>query len=178
MLFFGVCILIIVLVVVRFWIIWPSFKDQREREIPSHPGNVPTLVVWGSGGHTAEMKTLLQSLDLTIYQPRVHIIARTDTKSGHKVVDVEKSNAFSALGLSALATFLLGVVFMLIGWGKLERISRREGISIVGLGWVSSAIVSALPYYLVHPLEGCAEPMLGFSGAIFEATSGITATAF
>ena len=93
-----------------------------------------------------------------------------------QVVDVEKSNAFSALGLSALATFLLGVVFMLIGWGKLERISRREGISIVGLGWVSSAIVSALPYYLVHPLEGCAEPMLGFSGAIFEATSGITAT--
>lgn len=93
-----------------------------------------------------------------------------------QVVAEENSNAFSALGFSALTTFLLGIFFMIIGRGKLDRISRREGISIVGLGWISSAIVSALPFYLAYPLDGHTEPLLGISGAIFEATSGITAT--
>lgn len=90
--------------------------------------------------------------------------------------DGVETNAFKALGYGALITFSLGMTFVLLSWGKLDRVSRREGIAVVGLGWVCSALVASFPFYLCEPLVGSGEERLGVAASIFEATSGITAT--
>jgi len=66
-------------------------------------------------------------------------------------------------------TFLAGIVLIIIGWGKFERIPRREGVMIVGLGWVLSGVFGAIPFVM-------AEPGLPPSAALFESVSGFTTT--
>ena len=78
-------------------------------------------------------------------------------------------NATVALFTSAGVTFLAGAILVLTGMRKFERIPRREGVVIVGLGWVLSTIFGALPYMLC-------EPHLNWSQAIFESASGFTTT--
>jgi len=56
--------------------------------------------------------------------------------------DVERTNAFQALSYSALITFFLGVSMVLLSWQKFDKISRREGVVVVGLGWIVSALMS------------------------------------
>lgn len=53
------------------------------------PDSVKTLVVLGSGGHTAEMMRLVESLDKTRYTPRAYVVAETDKMSGRKASDYE-----------------------------------------------------------------------------------------
>ncbi len=88
----------------------------------------------------------------------------------------EQTNGFFALSFGGGATFLSGVVFLLLGIGKFEKISRREGIAVVGLGWLFSAFFSAIPFIICEPFAGSGEPKLDIFSAIFEATSGISAT--
>jgi len=90
--------------------------------------------------------------------------------------DVERTNAFQALSYSALITFFLGVSMVLLSWQKFDKISRREGVVVVGLGWIVSALMSALPYCLCLPLPCSPQEKLDVFSSIFEATSGITAT--
>ena len=55
---------------------------------PRRPADGPplrTLVVLGSGGHTAEMFALLRALPPSRYAPRVYVLADTDTTSAVKV---------------------------------------------------------------------------------------------
>jgi trk system potassium uptake protein TrkH len=77
----------------------------------------------------------------------------------------------AALPLMAGAgiTFLVGIILIVIGWGRFDRIPRREGVMIVGLGWVLSGIFGAIPFVL-------AEPGLAPSAALFESVSGYTTT--
>ncbi|BCX46394.1 potassium transporter [Haloferula helveola] len=77
--------------------------------------------------------------------------------------------AMVALFTSAGVTFLAGTILIFVGLGKIEKIPRREGVVIVGLGWVLSAVFGSLPYLLCPP-------HLGWSGAVFEAASGFTTT--
>lgn len=51
---------------------------------PSGQGPARTMVVLGSGGHTAEMLMLLDNLDKQLYSPRTYIVAETDAMSGSK----------------------------------------------------------------------------------------------
>jgi len=66
-------------------------------------------------------------------------------------------------------TFVAGIVLVLLGIGRFERIPRREGVMIVGLGWVLSAIFGAIPFLLC-------EPRLHPTAALFESVSGFTTT--
>ena len=66
-------------------------------------------------------------------------------------------------------TFLVGMVLFLLGRGRFERIPRREGVMIVGLGWILSAVFGAIPFLL-------AEPRLPPAAALFESVSGFTTT--
>lgn len=54
--------------------------------------NLRTIVILGSGGHTAEMLTLLSKFNLQTYSPRRYIVAVTDNMSG------QKAHAFEAVG--------------------------------------------------------------------------------
>eukprot|EP00887_Chlorella_sp_A99_P008279 scaffold12.g8279.t1 len=52
-------------------------------------GNVKTMIVLGSGGHTAEMIALLRGFNLSVYQPRCYVVAATDAMSGSKAAAFE-----------------------------------------------------------------------------------------
>jgi trk system potassium uptake protein TrkH len=76
--------------------------------------------------------------------------------------------AYPLFTASAL-TFIAGVLLVVFGMGRYDRIPRREGVVIVGLGWVLCAVFGAIPYIL-------AEPGLGPNAALFESVSGFTTT--
>jgi trk system potassium uptake protein TrkH len=77
--------------------------------------------------------------------------------------------AMSALFLSAGIVALVGSLMMVCGIGKIDRVPRREGIVVVGLGWVLCGLVGSLPYML-------GEPKLELANALFESVSGFTTT--
>ncbi|PSC74694.1 UDP-N-acetylglucosamine transferase subunit ALG14-like protein [Micractinium conductrix] len=57
---------------------------------------VRTLVVLGSGGHTAEMLALLGGFDLSIYTPRCYVVAATDAMGPRKAAAFEATAAAAA----------------------------------------------------------------------------------
>lgn len=77
--------------------------------------------------------------------------------------------AMRSLFLSGGIVAMLGALLMVSGHGKIDRIPRREGIVVVGLGWLLCAVAGSLPYML-------AEPGLGLADAFFESASGFTTT--
>ena len=90
------------------------------------------------------------------------VFARLDPVAGDE-------EAMRTLLLSAAITACVGGLMVLGGLGPIERIPRREGVVIVGLGWVLSALFGALPMVLCPPY-------LSFGAAVFEAASGFTTT--
>jgi len=60
--------------------LWPANKKQSSR----------TLIVMGSGGHTAEMVRLLNDLDVKKFSPRQYIVAQSDHASHCKIKELEK----------------------------------------------------------------------------------------
>ena len=87
------------------------------------------------------------------------------------VLDTEpgESEAITSLFMSAGIVLTSGVLLMLCGIGKIDRIPRREGIAVVGLGWILCGLVGSLPYML-------GEPRMEFPDAFFESVSGFTTT--
>jgi len=73
------------------------------------------------------------------------------------------------LFLSALIVAGAGTLLVLGGMVKIDRIPRREGIVVVGLGWIMCGAFGSLPYIL-------GEPSLPVADALFESVSGFTTT--
>ena len=84
-------------------------------------------------------------------------------------VEQARGSATHALMTSGAVTFVAGLILIIIGIGHFERIPRREGVMIVGLGWLLSAVFGAIPFIL------CA-PHLAPTAALFESVSGFTTT--
>ena len=64
----------------------------------------------------------------------------------------------------------LGLVLHYAGRGERdEDLSHREGLAVVGIGWMIGCLAGALPYLLTGVLEGLPD-------AIFESVSGFTTT--
>ena len=80
-----------------------------------------------------------------------------------------QDSASIALGSATVTALVLGLVLVIIGRGKYDRIPRREGVLIVGVGWMTSGVIGAIPFVL-------AEPGLNPSAAFFESVSGFTTT--
>lgn len=78
-------------------------------------------------------------------------------------------SATRALGYATFTALLVGLFLVYIGRGKFDRIPRREGVLIVGAGWLCSGVIGAIPYLF-------SEPGLSASGAFFESLSGLTTT--
>jgi beta-1,4-N-acetylglucosaminyltransferase len=69
-----------------------AYLRQRGRPAPpAGAGGVATMVVLGSGGHTAEMLRLVGGLDRARYTPRVYVAAHSDAMSGRKAVALEQA---------------------------------------------------------------------------------------
>lgn len=88
--------------------------------------------------------------------------ARLDVVAGDE-------EAMVALFISGLVTLAAGGLLAVVGRGRIERIPRREGVVIVGLGWVLSTVFGALPFILCPPC-------LSWTSALFESASGFTTT--
>lgn len=73
------------------------------------------------------------------------------------------------LFLSALITAAAGGGLMLGGMCQFDRIPRREGIVVVGFGWILCGVFGSLPYVL-------GDPSLSGADALFESVSGFTTT--
>ena len=77
--------------------------------------------------------------------------------------------ALYPLFTGAALTFIAGILLVIVGIGRYERIPRREGVVIVGLGWLLCGFFGAIPYEL-------ADPGLKPHAAVFESISGFTTT--
>lgn len=71
----------------------------------------------------------------------------------------------TSVGLTAL----LGGFFYLVGRKRQNLMFRREGLAIVGLGWILVSATGALPFYLTGVTDT-------FTDAFFETMSGLTTT--
>jgi len=74
-----------------------------------------------------------------------------------------------ALLKSFAVAALVGGVLRTIGRKGGNEVMRKEGIAIVGLGWIIATLVGAIPYVLC-------DPPLAPAAAIFESASGFTTT--
>ena len=79
------------------------------------------------------------------------------------------SRGLMPLLVAAGVSCLLGLILILSGGKLSNRIPRREGILIVGLGWVFSAVLGSIPFVI-------GEPNLSPAAALFESVSGFTTT--
>ncbi|BDA47946.1 UDP-N-acetylglucosamine transferase subunit ALG14 homolog [Coccomyxa sp. Obi] len=65
------------------------------------PRTVRTLIVLGSGGHTAELLALLEQMDPMRYSPRTYVVASTDRMGAQKArtFEAQKKSGFSVSGV-------------------------------------------------------------------------------
>lgn len=78
------CILVFVRI---YYLIFSKHNKSREESCP-----VKTMIILGSGGHTAEMLRIISHLNFKNYSPRVYICAQTDKLSSEKIKDLENGN--------------------------------------------------------------------------------------
>ena len=76
----------------------PNPPPPRRRGSPTH-----LLIVLGSGGHTAEMFSLLHSFDPRSYHHRSYVVSKGDEFSSLKAVEFERSLADSAASTNGRA---------------------------------------------------------------------------
>lgn len=67
------------------------FKSHQKTNIQKSDRSTPvkTLIVLGSGGHTAEILRVVGHLDFSNYSPRIYVHAYTDKLSADKVQELE-----------------------------------------------------------------------------------------
>ncbi len=81
----------------------------------------------------------------------------------------EEASAWNCLFFSAAIVAFGGILLLFCGIGKIERVPRREGVVVVGLGWILCGLMGSLPYML-------GQPSMVFADAFFESVSGFTTT--
>ena len=74
-----------------------------------------------------------------------------------------------ALLLSMGICLVCGGIFYAFGFGSQAPVLRREGMAVVGLGWLLAAFFGSLPFYLSGAIPH-------FADAYFETMSGFTTT--
>ena len=77
----GLVILSMILLAVRLYYVIPGTTPSPPHR--ARQGAIKSLIVLGSGGHTAEMFRLLRGLDPHRYTPRIYVTASTDHLSAN-----------------------------------------------------------------------------------------------
>ncbi|TVY82454.1 UDP-N-acetylglucosamine transferase subunit alg14 [Lachnellula suecica] len=77
----------------RLSYILPAIWGRHKNPALEHPRTTPAhmVVVLGSGGHTAEMKSLMRGIDPRKYKRRTYIISSGDDFSSSKAFEIEKT---------------------------------------------------------------------------------------
>ena len=77
----SILLAVVTLSILRFIWILPAFRSQPP---VSRKSTAKIMIVLGSGGHTAEMLRLIESLDFDKYTRRVYVVGGGDTLSEGK----------------------------------------------------------------------------------------------
>lgn len=82
------------------WVVRVLYVCVRGAKVHQPAGAPPvhTMAVLGSGGHTAEMLTLLASLGSEKYAPRDYVLAKSDHTSAQRIEKFEASRGSIAAG--------------------------------------------------------------------------------
>lgn len=75
----------------------------------------------------------------------------------------------SAFAKAFMMTFCSGAVLFFLFRGRQQPLRTQDGFILLVLFWVIASVIGALPFWL-------GLPMLSFTDALFEATSGMTTT--
>ncbi|KAI9249206.1 UDP-N-acetylglucosamine transferase subunit alg14 [Phascolomyces articulosus] len=86
----GTLFVITIVIALRLWQIIPG--HHASPPLHQRHSSCKTLIFLGSGGHTAEMMTLIKALNPDLYTPRYYLVAESDTLSE------SKANALDASG--------------------------------------------------------------------------------
>lgn len=81
----------------------------------------------------------------------------------------DEKEAVLALGASMGTTVALGGLLFAWGRASIETVYRRDALAVVGLGWVLTGLLGAIPFYWGGVFDL-------FVDAFFEAVSGFTTT--
>lgn len=82
--------IIIILIFLAIRLYYLSIHKNTVHNKRKEPIN--SMIILGSGGHTAEMITICKELNKDWYSPRTYIIANTDTTSINRLVEIETGN--------------------------------------------------------------------------------------
>ncbi|KHN22279.1 UDP-N-acetylglucosamine transferase subunit ALG14 [Glycine soja] len=115
---FSSAIFVVTLILVRLlYVMYCSSRSLSKRVLKP----ASTLIILGSGGHTAEMLNLLAVLQKDRFKPRFYIAAATDNMSLQKAQLLENSLAAEILGIRWSSIFYV------------ESIARVRRLSLSGL---------------------------------------------
>lgn len=90
-------------------------------------------------------------------------------------VDHFERNGFWGLAGAIVCSLAIGGTLYLIGRNNHETVLRKEALAIVGLGWILSGVLGALPFLLSGTERAPGVPMT-VPDALFESISGFTTT--
>lgn len=90
--YISICIIVCLIIIGRiYFVMFFTHKTKGKKpRIRNKP--LKTMIVLGSGGHTAEMIRILNYLSFENYSPRIYVYADTDSMSIEKVKYLEKNN--------------------------------------------------------------------------------------
>lgn len=84
--------------------------------------------------------------------------------SGNPLEAETQRDWITCFAVASIASF----IFYLPGRNSSTRLFRKEAMCVVGLGWIMSSFLGALPYFLIAKVS--------FATAFFESASGVTST--
>lgn len=70
-----------------------------KQSIKQSKSTIRTVIVIGSGGHTAEMLRLINTMNMSKFTPRMYILADTDTTSRTRIESVESGSDWSVVSI-------------------------------------------------------------------------------
>ena len=78
----SILVIFITIFSIRLSLCLPQYRRRRKL---NENADCPTLIVYGSGGHTTEMLKLIKNLNIERYSPMTFILAQTDVHSEGKI---------------------------------------------------------------------------------------------
>lgn len=133
----GICALILAAFVSRLAILSSAACLKRRCD-----QSVKTMIVLGSGGHTAEMLSLVRRMHGLRYTPLIFVMAATDRMSAARAATLLKSRSLEACGRSGVPQAL-----------QLESIPRSREVGqsyLTSVATTSTALLTALQILWRH----------------------------
>lgn len=96
-----VFVVFVAAIVSRFVYVWPRLNSGVPLAKRSSP--VKTMIVLGSGGHTAELSPIIELLDPRLYSPRIYV--STEERSEQKISLLESRRPIQSSSSSSSSSF-------------------------------------------------------------------------